>query len=582
MKNLFFFVGILLCINTAYSQLNVRNDYYIYANDEVLFVTDNVNLQEADSKIYLRNDSQLVQGTGTTGNSGVGELSIQQNGTTNEYTYNYWCSPIGNNSASTGNENFRANLIDDATGPISSNDSNFTSNHNGTTSPLTISRRWIYTFVGGTDYTDWVYVGDAGNISPGLGYTMKGTNGSGNNQLYDFRGKPNNGTIANTIVSDSWTLIGNPYPSAIDALDFIHDTDNIAAINGTLYYWEQDLSVSSHSLTQYVGGYATYTINAAGTVETFVPAPFNTYNADGSINTSGSGSTSGKQARRYIPVGQGFIVEGNTVTSGIVRVKNSHREYYKQSDAASEFFRSESNDRAEYTELPDDYKRFRLNVDFENNITRQLVQTFHDTEATDGFDYGLESKVGIGTKDAYWVIEDEAYLSQALSFDTDKTIPFTIEITNEQEITIRLTDIQHFDDQQSIYIHDIQTNEYTNIRTTPFQTLLDKGTYNNRFEITFTNPVDENKTLSIETTEENKVKIHQNNNLKVLHISSFNDEQITEVTIHDTSGNLVYTSRDLPINNKIEIDTGHLSNGVYITQVVYNNKKASAKILVKN
>ena len=57
----------------------------------------------------------LIQGTGTTGNSGVGELSVYQSGNTNQWAYNYWCSPVGNNSSSLGNESARINLIDEAT-----------------------------------------------------------------------------------------------------------------------------------------------------------------------------------------------------------------------------------------------------------------------------------------------------------------------------------------------------------------------------------------------------------------------------------------------------------------------------------
>ena len=93
----------------------------------------------------------------------------------------------------------------------------FTSAYEGISSPLTISTRWLYTFTTSTDYSDWNYVGASGDIPAGLGFTMKGTNGSGNNQLYDFRGKPNNGTISNLVTADNFTLVGNPYPSAIDA-----------------------------------------------------------------------------------------------------------------------------------------------------------------------------------------------------------------------------------------------------------------------------------------------------------------------------------------------------------------------------
>ena len=45
-----------------------------------------------------------------------------------------------------------------------------------------------------------------------------------------------------------------------------------------------------------------------------------------------------------------------------------------------------------FSVVPNDYKRFRLNINFNNTYTRQLIKTFHAT-ATNGFDYGLESKI---------------------------------------------------------------------------------------------------------------------------------------------------------------------------------------------
>ncbi|NNK22101.1 MAG: secretion protein, partial [Winogradskyella sp.] len=132
-------------INSICAQLTVRNDAYIFVDDNVVFVEDNINLQEANSMMYLRNESQFIQGTGVTGNSGLGQLSVQQRGTSNEYAYNYWCSPIGNNSLASGNENFQVDLIDDSTGLITSIDAAFTANFNGTSSPLTISSNWLYT-----------------------------------------------------------------------------------------------------------------------------------------------------------------------------------------------------------------------------------------------------------------------------------------------------------------------------------------------------------------------------------------------------------------------------------------------------
>jgi len=102
----------------------------------------------------------------------------------------------------------------------------------------------------------------ASAISPGFGYTQKGTGTFRPEQEYIFQGKPNNGTILITAddvdndtdnesqqnVTMTTTLIGNPYPSALDARQFI--TDNAGVIQGTILLWEQ-WAGSSHYLAEH-------------------------------------------------------------------------------------------------------------------------------------------------------------------------------------------------------------------------------------------------------------------------------------------------------------------------------------------
>lgn len=588
---LLFMLGSLY-MTISYAQINVRNDNYLFIKDEVIFVNDNINLQEADSKMYFRDGAQLIQGIGTTGNSGIGQLSIYQNGTTHNYAYNYWCSPVGNNSAAFGNEHFTTNLLDDATSLITSNNAAFTL-YDGIAVPLTIASHWIYTFETSDEYNEWIHRGDVGTIAPGLGFTMKGTSGSGNNQLYDFRGKANNGTITNTVSTSQWTLVGNPYPSAIDALTYIHDVDNIASITGTLYYWEQDLSVMSHYTADYVGGYATYTINATGTVETFIPATFNTYNSDGTLNTTGSASTSGKQARRYIAIGQGFMVEGSNPTTGMVFTKNTHRTYYKESEPESEFFRIQSSDNTKRIEnsrtfttpthpyglLPSDYKRFRLNIDFNDTYTRQLVHTFHDTEATYDFDYGLESKSPFDVEnDVYWEQTNTFYVAQALPFDINMSIPLYITLNTDNTIRIRIFDIQHFDANQGIYVHDKENGSYTNIREIPFETSLSQGEYANRFEIVFAT-----NTLGNSDITAPHFSLIQNTIKQELIIKNPDMKNIKSIYLYDLLGKTIWSDTLGNTKSEYTIDISSLSDAVYVAKIhTTNHETFIKKIILKN
>ncbi|MDO5971838.1 T9SS type A sorting domain-containing protein [Flavivirga aquimarina] len=574
--------------NLAFSQLSVRNDAYLFVNDEIVFVEDDINLNEANSSIYLRNEAQIIQGTGTTGNSGVGELSVYQEGNVGEYEYNYWCSPIGSTTSSSVNNPFGITFLNDITGLITSTTAGTVHdpNYNGTSSPLNIEPYWIWKFIASDEYSDWVHIQNSTSINAGEGFSMKGTAGSGDAQQYDFKGKPNNGTISVSVANNNLTLVGNPYPSALDALEYIHDTENAGVITGTLLFWEQDPTVDSHKIADYNGGYATYTINATGTVETAIPAVFNTYNNDGTINTTATG-TGTKTPKQYIPIGQGFMVEGTA--TGTVKAKNSHRVYIKETNVESEFFKTSntkskvSNSTNDFSIIPSDYKRFRLNIDFNDSYTRQLIETFHSS-ATKGFDYGLESKmheIFAMASDAYWLVDEKLYLAEALPFDTNLSIPLAIKLNSEFQIRIRITDIQNFESDQPIYVHDTENNTFTDLRTQDFNISLDANNYTDRFKIVFTD--DENRSLNTTEVSLNDLKVFQNNDISELKILNPNTLNIKAFSLFDVSGKEVINKKVYDSKNAYTYSTKSLSDGVYIIKIsLDNNQELSKKIIIAN
>lgn len=603
-----FFAFLWLSCSLSFAQLSVQNDAYIFVKDQFIYVTDDVNLDDAASKIYLRDEAQLLQGNGTTGNSGLGQLSVYQTGNVNQWSYNYWCSPVGNNSATFGNEDARVDLIDEATGIVtpgdplgltSSSDALFTTGFNGSATPLTISDRWLWTYQTSNQYIDWVYVGATGNIKPGLGFTMKG-NGTGltGSQLYDFRGKPNNGTIGNDVANGLNTLVGNPYPSALDSALFIHDSHNQSTITGTLLFWEQDGAVNSHILQDYRGGYYSFTINAAGTVITDTAAPFMTYDEDDNtfplpIPTDGT-----KFSGRYIPIGQGFMVEGTTgtpVTPATVYTRNAHRVFAKESDGNSFFFRTNSTDSdtgetagIQYQDnglsiVPDDFKRFRVNVDFtvnEAQYTRQLVLNFHET-ATSGFDYGLELiRSESFDSDAYFLYDENLYSGQAFPFEETLIIPISIDIEQQQPLRFRIFDVQNFGDNQGIYIHDKANDIYVNLREQDYELNIEAGTYAERFEIVFT----PEGTLGTETFEVSSLTIRQDNGKHKLSIHNPNGLDVKTVEIIDVTGKRILKTNYNSVDDQYQFSTAQFSDGVYVVNVTTGShtKAKSQKIIIKN
>ena len=350
MKKLQFLLPLLLLSIVTQAQLYVSTNSYMYVKDQVVFVKQDINLQD-NGNMYMRNESQLVQGTtGVSANKGLGKVSVFQEGTADNFDYNYWCSPVGNASAATGNENFGISMIHQPTTVTASAQATIlpSSNSNGTASPLAISSRWIYKFLSSTSYSQWIYVGSTPTLAPGQGFSMKGTagtdptiveaNGIQNNpggtgsQRYDFRGKPNDGNILVAVATNNLTLTGNPYPSALNVNAFLLDATNNAA-TGIAYYWEQDKTVNSHNVGLYKGGYGAYSPINLGSNGVYVPATFNSYNSDGSLN--GVGTSSGLIIeRKYAPIGQGFMIKG--ASNGAVTLKNAHRAYYKESGALSQ------------------------------------------------------------------------------------------------------------------------------------------------------------------------------------------------------------------------------------------------------
>ncbi len=580
---------LLFISHFSFSQLSVRNDTYIFISDEIVFVEDDINLNEADSRIYLRSEGQVIQGTGVTGNSGVGELSVYQEGNVGAHEYNYWCSPVGTTTSSAINNPNGATLLNDVTGLITSTPATVgrLPGYNGTSSPLAIESRWIWKFIASDDYAEWVYVGANTSVNPGEGFTMKGTSGSGDAQQYDFRGKPNNGTISVTVADGQLSLVGNPYPSALDARDYIHDVENAAVITGTLQFWEQDPTVDSHYVSSYDGGYATYTIDATGTVPTYVAATFSTYTAGGAINGSGSGSPSGKQPGRYIPIGQGFMVEG--IAAGTVKAKNSHREFVQETDPDSEFFKNAdgktkktSKTTHEYFQVPDDFKRFRLNIDFNDTYTRQLLETFHNS-ATKGFDYGLETKLNgadVLASDAYWSIDDKPYFNaEALPYDLDVKIPLTITVADDSEVRIRIADIQNFDSDQPIYLHDKDEDIYVDLRSQDFNIGINAAEYSNRFEITFKKAT----TLNTVNSDLEGLSVFQNNSISELKISNPNSLEISNFSLVDVSGKEIKKEIIKNAQKEASFSTKTLSEGVYIVSInLEDNRTINKKIVITN
>ncbi|WP_242091787.1 LamG-like jellyroll fold domain-containing protein [Aestuariivivens sediminicola] len=483
---------------------------------------------ELDGVIDLVGESQLIQSEGSIvdADSG-GYLERDQQGTANSYNYNYWSSSVGPISGSsstrgTGEEYVNTNytisgILNDGTTSATYQSINFDSSTTAAdaetpSSPVTISTRWLYKFYGAADdYNAWTKITETSALLPGEGFTMKGTSGSidiSTLQNYVFKGVPNNGDIALQLdksSGDVQRLIGNPYPSAIDANEFILDhiksTDTINGetgrntvnvFNGVLYFWHHFGDTDSHYLSDYVGGYATYTL-MGGT---------EAYSTDDRIDNSTPLVGGGKVPERYIPVNQGFFVStvlpsgvsGSTTTvdGGTITFKNSQRVYETEGvtgiNEGSLFFKgTNKKQKVETASRPDDKRsRIRLECSFPSQFRRELLIGV-DTHATDGFNLGYDAPmIDVNPDDMYWILENSPFVIQGVSgFETDKDFPIGITVRKEGEIAVGIKGTENLDPNFEIYIYDHVAKASYRINDAPFKVFLEAGTYDERFSLVF-------------------------------------------------------------------------------------------------
>ena len=68
---------LILCQQYIYSQVYISPNTYVFADNISVFIKQDLELNAATSNFYLRNDSQLLQGTTVAGaNRWVGNLTI--------------------------------------------------------------------------------------------------------------------------------------------------------------------------------------------------------------------------------------------------------------------------------------------------------------------------------------------------------------------------------------------------------------------------------------------------------------------------------------------------------------------------
>jgi hypothetical protein len=548
--------------NLTLNMTDVSSKEVVVADNMELVVEKSVTLTAGN--LRLTNKAQLIQkhtGLDANSNLGGGKLLRDQQGEGNKFRYNDWSSPVY--TANDGN-NYTTVLaaLRDGTNPASPGTITYTSGYNGTTSPLTLSTYWMYKYANLPDnsYSSWQYIGNTGAIYTGEGFLMKGT-GSLSDQNYVFEGKPNDGDINLTIAAGNDYLVGNPYPSAIDANQFIADNPDT---NGSLYFWEH-YGGNTHNLADYQAGYATYSLGG-GVLATAHP----------SVSSLG---TATKIPERYIPVSQGFFVYSSA--GGTIHFKNSQRFFVKEASGTSVFMKTPKGKGAKTTKTKelelDTRPKFRIGFDAPQIDHRQLLLTI-DENTTDEFDWGYDAEIyEIFGEDMYWTIGNKKYVIQATNtISKDKEIPLGIQLSESGKISIKIDTLENVEDNIKLYIKDKLTGETYDITNQPFETNLEAGNYLDRFVLVFQPGF---KTLQ-EVTLNEGINIFMNNITSELNIEKIADINIKSITLYNYLGQTINSWKS-DINKRFVYLPIEASTGAYIVQLNTLNGTIDKKIIIK-
>ena len=418
-------------------------------------------------------------------------------------------------------------------------------------------------------------------MDPGIGYIIRtpkagtwGVFGAANyevvvfpyKQPVQFVGEPNNGDqIKFTLdpIVGRKNLIGNPYPSTLDANAFLLANKDI--LEGTIYFWTHNTAIQQASnITNGTAGsgfyaytsddYAAYNSlgGVGGVVANSKPDPNNPVGAD---------RPSGK-----IAAGQSFMAV--TKVPGVVSFKNSMRE--KASN--TQFFKQTKNAKTTTAGR----QRVWLNL---TNTEGAFKQTLigYIKGATNGYEDFFDGIKNNGNSfvDFYSVNDNTKLVIQgrALPFDPADVVPLGYSSNIEGAFAISIDEVDGDLSNQSIFIEDKETQTIHDLKSGSYSFTTKKGIFNERFALRYTN-----KTLGsgdFETTDNTVVVTVKNKQLKVYSAT----EAIDKVLVYDLSGRQLYKKERL---NNTEVTVQYINSGTQalVVKVVLENGKIVTKKVI--
>lgn len=341
-----------------------------------------------------------------------------------------------------------------------------------------------------------------------------------------FTGVPHNGTITvplqNFGAEKRFTLVGNPYPSPIDARLFVQNVSNDANITGTLYFWRKTNDATQPSY---------YTWTTLGLV-----APITTDQTVVANNND------------VIQTGQGFFVEAKENATSFV-FNNAMR----KDDHANQFFKATT----EATE----YNRVWLNAtNAEGWFSQTLIGYF--TDGSDDLDSSDGKYINDGDIAFSSLISNVPYAIQgkSLPFNPSDVVPMYLKVKNAGNYTIAIDHVDGlFLGTQEIFLRDNLLEISHNLKLSPYTFATQAGSFDSRFEVVY-----QNASLSVDNPifTSNSVVLYKKANEVVINAGN---TILEHVEVFDIRGRLLANAKKINAT-EVSINVGEV-NQVLIVKI---------------
>lgn len=402
-------------------------------------------------------------------------------------------------------------------------------------------------------YKHWKEVNFDDPLVPGLGYSSDGpsTGSYPMRQTLTFEGKPNNGTITIPIKIDDTdgpetgydaNLIGNPYPSAINADLFIGE--NQGKFTGAIYLWSHTNNLSNGE-----------------------------FNEDDYLSYNNGGGSS-PAVTNNIGSGQGFMIiasQGGTITfNNDMRLAGSNDQFYKSSISKKSLNNTQNEDQKD---------RIWLKLKNGQGLIKEILVGFFP-EATGEIDYGYDAlSLSASQLNFYSIINSEKYAIQGLNkinsskkHLNNKNVLLGLDTHQIGTHTISISKVEGKLADQDILLKDKYTGEIHDLKQEPYEFEIEnKGEVMDRFVLIINSLGINGPSKPLRST----LEIRQQGSIVNLNCS----DRIKAIRIFSLYGGKLYEALTNSTNHRVDLNFVRPGKLLYVKVITESDDQIVKKII---